>query len=573
MTNSINNPNKFATNDAPTSSPFNPSGLTDDIDFPHTGLFKALNLGVQGNYVISGFNISSATASTFTVAAGKVMRDGLLIDVNTANLTLSTSYTNGYHLLVAPTGSSPVTAVLRNPTAANKVPEYVAGDTIIAIVVYVGTTGPLQVQYLTNNKTENSLSLGYDNSGYTETGTLTADANGITMTGLYKLDTLPTATVDSANSKIIIQDGDNSDEIRTITAGNVGDLGKQDLQGVTDEGAVTSNGIQAASFTGGSFIKTGGTSAQFLKADGSVDSNTYITGYTETQNLQDVTDIDATTTNSITTGGLSNNGKQIFDIREVNATNFGVGFPIEYRSYYINEPSGGIVMEAGTEGQIINIKNINSVPLVLNFSSNLIEQSNLSNDHRLTPSNIVTLQQWEGITLQYVNDGVTGPPSWYIVDTDETGGGGDVVDDTSPQLGNDLDVNGYKIISASNGDVEIEPNGTGEIVLDGDVVVMDAHTFTAPTLGNVSSSSATYNLSKVTNAGKYLIYSGTGTVNLPLISTVGEQYTVLNVSSGDITIGANTNNINGSGSDVTVGTYNGVTCIAIGSNNWIVLGV
>jgi len=36
-----------------------------------------------------------------------------------------------------------------------------------------------------------------------------------------------------------------------------------------------------------------------------------------------------------------------------------------------------------------------------------------------------------------------------------------VVEDTTPQLGGDLDVNGNKIVSTSNGDVEIEPNGTG----------------------------------------------------------------------------------------------------------------
>jgi hypothetical protein len=38
------------------------------------------------------------------------------------------------------------------------------------------------------------------------------------------------------------------------------------------------NTISTASFTGTSFIRSGGTSSQFLKADGSVDSNTYVTG-------------------------------------------------------------------------------------------------------------------------------------------------------------------------------------------------------------------------------------------------------------------------------------------------------
>ena len=39
--------------------------------------------------------------------------------------------------------------------------------------------------------------------------------------------------------------------------------------------------------------------------------------------------------------------------------------------------------------------------------------------------------------------------------------GGDVVDDTTPQLGGNLDVNGNSIVSVSNGDVTIAPNGSG----------------------------------------------------------------------------------------------------------------
>ena len=39
----------------------------------------------------------------------------------------------------------------------------------------------------------------------------------------------------------------------------------------------------------------------------------------------------------------------------------------------------------------------------------------------------------------------------------------DLVNDTTPQLGGDLDVNGKKITSASNGDVVLEPNGSGKV--------------------------------------------------------------------------------------------------------------
>jgi len=42
-----------------------------------------------------------------------------------------------------------------------------------------------------------------------------------------------------------------------------------------------------------------------------------------------------------------------------------------------------------------------------------------------------------------------------------------VVEDTTPQLGGNLDVNGNSIVSVSNGNIAITPNGTGEIQLDG----------------------------------------------------------------------------------------------------------
>lgn len=40
-----------------------------------------------------------------------------------------------------------------------------------------------------------------------------------------------------------------------------------------------------------------------------------------------------------------------------------------------------------------------------------------------------------------------------------------VVEDTTPQLGGDLDVNGNEIVSTSNGNIELNPNGTGDVVL------------------------------------------------------------------------------------------------------------
>jgi hypothetical protein len=46
-----------------------------------------------------------------------------------------------------------------------------------------------------------------------------------------------------------------------------------------------------------------------------------------------------------------------------------------------------------------------------------------------------------------------------------------VVEDTTPQLGGNLDVNGRSIVSTSNGNITLAPNGTGKVVISGDLQV------------------------------------------------------------------------------------------------------
>jgi len=48
-----------------------------------------------------------------------------------------------------------------------------------------------------------------------------------------------------------------------------------------------------------------------------------------------------------------------------------------------------------------------------------------------------------------------------------SGGITDLVQDGTPQLGGNLDVNGNSIVSVSNGNIAITPNGTGSVVIDG----------------------------------------------------------------------------------------------------------
>ena len=50
--------------------------ILDAADAPHTGLIKALSLGLGQNYAISGFDITVDSASQIDVGAGVIFRDG-----------------------------------------------------------------------------------------------------------------------------------------------------------------------------------------------------------------------------------------------------------------------------------------------------------------------------------------------------------------------------------------------------------------------------------------------------------------------------------------------------------------
>ena len=93
-----------------------------------------------------------------------------------------------------------------------------------------------------------------------------------------------------------------------------------------------------------------------------------------------------------------------------------------------------------------------------------------------------------------------------------------VVEDTTPQLGGDLDVNGNAIVSASNGNIAITPNGTGVVRLDGNVDI-ESGSIDLKNSGSVSnikfyceSSNAHY---AQLQSAPHSAYSGNITLTLP----------------------------------------------------------
>ncbi len=83
----------------------------------------------------------------------------------------------------------------------------------------------------------------------------------------------------------------------------------------------------------------------------------------------------------------------------------------------------------------------------------------------------------------------------------------DVVDDTSPQLGGNLDVNGNDIVSTSNANIDIIPDGTGDVNLGADTVMVGDNNSNA-TITTQGTGDLTLNTNSGTNSGSITIADG-----------------------------------------------------------------
>ena len=83
----------------------------------------------------------------------------------------------------------------------------------------------------------------------------------------------------------------------------------------------------------------------------------------------------------------------------------------------------------------------------------------------------------------------------------------DLVGDTTPQLGGDLDVNGNDIVSTSNANIDIVPNGTGDVTLQADTVQIGDSNANA-TLTTNGTGDLILNTNAGTNAGNITLEDG-----------------------------------------------------------------
>jgi len=111
---------------------------------------------------------------------------------------------------------------------------------------------------------------------------------------------------------------------------------------------------------------------------------------------------------------------------------------------------------------------------------------------------------------------------------------GNIVDDTSPQLGGNLDVNNQDIVTTSNGNIDLDPNGSGKVVFKGNatkgsgqfVLNCENNSHGIIVKGPPHSAGASYTLTLPNNTGsssQALLTDGNGVLSWGSVSSLPSQ--------------------------------------------------
>jgi len=221
----------------------------------------------------------------------------------------------------------------------------------------------------------------------------------------------------------------------------------------------------------------------------------------------------------------------------------------------------------GTEDGLIEtaIKGGGSFTIVSRQKSDELQLLNgvgLSVDGSLTASGL-SYPTSDGSANHVITTDGSGNLSFASVGTLSGAGIANVADDTTPQLGGNLDVVTHSIVSTSNRDINITPNGSGKVVLDGlsyptadgtanQVLTTDGSgtlTFADASGGGGSGESVSWSVTQSSHGlavGDVIYNNGTnyvkaqanatGTLGLFVVSAVANTNTFTATFSGKITL-------------------------------------
>ncbi len=149
-----------------------------------------------------------------------------------------------------------------------------------------------------------------------------------------------------------------------------------------------------------------------------------------------------TTSSNTTTLNVREDGVIVFEgaTDDANETTLTVVDPTADRTISLPNETGTVLLRSTTENSFItNQTSISSGDVTTANDELLLSDADASTFKRITVDNLIS----------------------------SAGGLTAVSADSTPQLGGDLDVNGNDIVSVSNGNINLLPNGSGKVIMDG----------------------------------------------------------------------------------------------------------
>ena len=179
---------------------------------------------------------------------------------------------------------------------------------------------------------------------------------------------------------------------------------------------------------------------------------------------------------------VNDNFDYLNDLVAISGTNLGAGAPVfvskSGNNLQFRSIAAGSNLTVGYNGTTITLSANN--PFVGNVTGNVTGNADTVTNGVYTTSSINALADVDTSSTPPTNGQSlvwnTVASQWKPATVSGGIGGGiaDIVEDTSPQLGGNLDVNGYSIVSTGDGDINIDAGGTGEIVLQGNLNINSA---------------------------------------------------------------------------------------------------
>jgi len=225
-------------------------------------------------------------------------------------------------------------------------------------------------------------------------------------------------------------------------------------------------------------------------------------------------------------GTADNNGRHaVIKFTGSPGTSRTVTFPNKQKTYYINNGSDdSVVCTAGTGAQTVTVGTGLKDIIYVDGSDEIhsILQDGAVSEKIISSQTAITSGIDSSNDQLLLRDASASALKKVSISSvfSSVGGLTDLSGDSSPQLGGNLDVNGNDIVTTSNADIELAPNGTGKVVIKGNtnqgkiVLNCEANSHGQTIIAAPHSESANNVLTLPSTGGNARLVSATSTATL-----------------------------------------------------------